>query len=92
MAHKRRKTVPLPLMVAELTASSWETVARRTWMMARGTCSPAEYQRMVAEKTAAACLTGFGLATGTHRGSVAALLDPWHSRATANAKRLRRKG
>lgn len=91
MARKRRKTVPLPLMMAELTASSWETIARRSWMMARGTCSPAEYQRMVTEKATAAYLTGLALASGTHKGDIAALLDPWHSRATANAKRLRRK-
>lgn len=91
MARKRRKTAPLPLMMAELTVSSWETIARRTWMMAQGTCSAAEYRRMVTEKATAARLTGLALATGTHKGNVTALLDPWHSRATANAKRLRRK-
>ncbi|MDB5393198.1 MAG: hypothetical protein JWM91_704, partial [Rhodospirillales bacterium] len=30
---------------------SWETIARRTMMMAKGTCSPAEYQKMIAEKS-----------------------------------------
>jgi len=46
-ARSRART--LPLMMAELAMASWETVARRTAMIARGTCTPAEYQRMVIE-------------------------------------------
>ena len=35
----------------ELSLASWETIARRTMMMVCGTCSPAEYRRMVQEKS-----------------------------------------
>jgi len=57
-------------------------------MIARGALSPAEYQRMVLEKAAA--LQESALAMMTGRGKKAALA-PWHKRATANARRLRRK-
>ncbi len=77
-------------MMAELTLASWETIARRTSMMVGGTCSPAEYQRMVLEKTRAARHSAMALMKGgTH--DLAAALAPWHRRATANARRLRRK-
>jgi hypothetical protein len=39
--------------MVQLTAASWETIFHRTAMMAQGTCSAAEYQRMVLEKLAA---------------------------------------
>ena len=52
--RKKRAAVPLPLMMAETALSSWETIGHRTWMMAQGRCSPAEYQRMVVEKAQAA--------------------------------------
>lgn len=84
----RRRTRSLPLMMAELAMASWETIARRTAMIARGTLSPAEYQRMVIEKAAA--LQQSALAVMTGRGKQAAV-RPWHKRATANARRLRRK-
>lgn len=76
-------------MLAELTLSSWETVLRRTSMMASGACSPAEFQRMVTEKATAAALSG--KAARRRKADLAALLAPWHSRASANAKRLRGK-
>jgi hypothetical protein len=57
-------------------------------MITRGTCTAAEYQRMVMEKAAAAQDTALALITG--RGARAALA-PWRKRAAANAKRLRRK-
>ena len=63
--RKRTKAVPLPLMMAELTLASWETIARRTLMMAQGTCSPAEYRRMVREKAHAAHRSGLPAARGT---------------------------
>jgi hypothetical protein len=88
--RKRRRTVlPLPLMMAELTWASWETVARRMWMMADGSCSPAEYQRMMQEKTRAARRSA--LALMVRGGSLAATLAPWHGPAVANARRLRKK-
>jgi len=76
------------LMMAELAWASWETIIRRTVMMAQSTCSPAEYRRMLDEKTAAALEIG-GLLFAPDGASAEALLAPWHSRATANAKRLR---
>jgi hypothetical protein len=89
MSRKRRTAVPLPLMMAQLTVASMETIARRSLMMARGTCSPAEYRRMVREKARAMQISGARAARG--QTNLAALLTPFHSRATANAKRLRRK-
>jgi hypothetical protein len=90
MRRKRSSLFAVPTMLAQLGAASFEVIARRTMMMATGACSPAEYRRMVAEKTAAARITAKRLATGGGRVSATALLTPWHSRATANAKRLRK--
>jgi hypothetical protein len=75
-------------MMAELAMASWETIARRTAMIARGTITTAEYQRMVMEKAAALQQSAIAIMTG--RGEKAAL-RPWYNRATANARRLRRK-
>jgi hypothetical protein len=88
-----RKHIPtspfaLPMMMAHLTAASWETIYHRTMMMAQGTCSAAEYQRMAMEKTVAMQRSMTALMTG---GSHTAVLAPFVSRARANAKRLRRK-
>ena len=77
-------------MLAELMFSSWEAMARRTLMMAQGNCSPGEYRRMVREKAQAAYLSSLAL-VGSRKATVAAALAPWHRRAKANAKRLRRK-
>ena len=84
----RRRTRAFPLMMAELAMASWETIARRTAMIARGTITTAEYQRMVMEKAAALQRSAIAIMTG--QGEKAAL-RPWHKRATANARRLRRK-
>jgi hypothetical protein len=75
-------------MMTQLTLSSWETIYRRSLMMAQGTCSAAEYQRMVMEKAAAMQASTVALMTG--RGKAAAL-SPYLVRSRANAKRLRRK-
>ena len=75
-------------MMAELAWASWETIARRSLMMAQNTCSVAEYNRMLAEKTAAVLDISQVLISSSF--SAEALLQPLHSRATANAKRLRR--
>ena len=74
-------------MLTELITASWETMARRSLMMVQGTCSPVEYQRMATEKAAAMQLSALAMMGG--RGKRQALA-PWHKRATANAKRLRR--
>ena len=78
-------------MTAELMWSSWETIARRTWLIAQGRCSPAEYGRMVGEKAQAAYLSGVALASRRGKAAAAAAIAPWHRRATANAKRLRKR-
>ena len=88
--RKRRSSslFGLPMMMARLTAASLETIFHRTIMMARGTCAPAEYQRMVAEKAAAAQRSMAELMTGK---SLTAAMAPYSTRARANAKRLRKK-
>lgn len=81
----------LPTMMAQLGMASFEVIARRTLMMATGNCSPAEYQRMMHEKTAAMTNTVMHFATSCGQASAESLLAPWHSGATANVKRLRGK-
>jgi hypothetical protein len=76
------------MMVGELMIASLETIARRSLMMLQGTCSPAEYRRMAMEKAAAMQLSAFAMMRGRGKRQV---LAPWHKRATANAKRLRRR-
>ena len=90
-ARKRKRVACLSQLMCELTCASWETIARRSLMMAQGTCSPAEYQRMIAEKAQAAAASSVILMAGGGRASIADVLGPWRSRARANAKRLRRK-
>lgn len=89
MRNRKRLAVPAPMLMAELAWASWETIARRTLMMAQSTCSPAEYRRMLHEKAGAAMETA-RLLSVPYGASAEALLKPWHSRATANAKRLRK--
>ena len=88
-----RRTPPspftIPLLLAELGMASWETIMRRSLMMAQGTCSTAECQRMVLEKVVATQRAMLAAARGQ---SQAAMLSPFVTRSRANAKRLRRKG
>jgi hypothetical protein len=84
----RKVAAPLPLLLAELTVFSWETMARRAAMMVQGTCSTAEYQRMLFEKMRAAQLSAAAVALD--RGLLATL-QPWHQATRANALRLRKK-
>jgi hypothetical protein len=92
---RKRSAVPapfaIPLMMTELTFASWETIMRRSVMMAQGTCSWAEYSRMVGEKLAAAQASALELSKPWSMAQPAAVLSPWHRRATVNARRLRRK-
>ncbi len=74
------------MMMAQLALVSWETIFYRSLMMAKGTCTAAEYQRMYLEKAGAAMDASFALMTG--KGD-AAVLAPYLSRARANARRLR---
>ncbi len=87
--RRRHATANLPFMLAELSLASYEVIGRRTAMMLSNTCSTAEYQRMVREKTAAAMATAGLLASGN--AQLGSLMAPWHSRATANVKRLRKR-
>ena len=86
---KRTRVSPFafPTMMVRLTMASWETIFHRSSMMARGTCSPAEYLKMVSEKSAA--MQGAAVALMTGR-SPEAVMAPFLTRARANAKRLRR--
>jgi hypothetical protein len=74
--------------MTRLAAASWETMFRRGLMMAQGTCTPAEYRRMVAEKVAAAHASASALSRGHGTSSVMA---PYVRRTRANVRRLRRK-
>jgi hypothetical protein len=84
----KRSSRSLPAMMTHLTLSSWETIFHRSLMMAQGTLSIAECQRMVMEKAAAAQASTLALMSG--RGHAAALA-PYLVRSRANARRLRRK-
>ena len=84
----RRAAPFFPLMMVELAMAASETIFHRTWLMATGQCSPAEYQRMLAEKVKAAELTG--RLVMSPRADSSALLAPWHRAARRNARRLRR--
>ena len=81
----------MPVMLTELTLAPWETIWRRSLMIGLGKCSPAEYSRMVLEKMSAATRTASALALSRQTPDWTALLAPWHVRAKANARRLRRK-
>jgi len=85
--HQRNSPFALSVMMSQLAAASWETIMRRTMMMAQGTCSPAEYKRMSAEKVEAARRSMTALTTGKGQ---AAVLAPFVSRTRANVARLRR--
>ena len=96
---KRRKPSPraavsLPMMFIQMATASAETIARRTRMMVAGRCSPAEYQRMVAEKAKAAMETAVVLAkpgAAKRKTTAGKAIAPWHRAVVANAKRLRKK-
>jgi hypothetical protein len=77
-----------PAMLTQLTLSSWETIYHRSLMMAQGTLSVAEYQRMIMEKAAAAQASTLALMSGQGHAAVVA---PYLVRSRANARRLRRK-
>ena len=83
------QAVRLSAMTTEMMSSSFETMARRSWMLAQGKCSPTECARMVLEKQQALALSGFALLMGA---SATSILAPFHRGVTANAKRLRRSG
>jgi hypothetical protein len=77
----------LPVTMTLLALASWETIVRRSLLMAQGTCSLAEYQRMVEEKAAAARSSAMAILKGE---SPAAVMAPFVRRARSNARRLRK--
>lgn len=92
MPRKRRKRSapkPLPLMWMELGMASWETITRRSLLMLEGSCTPAEYQKMVVEKMLAAQQST--LRAWSPTATSASLLAPWHKAARSNSRRLRRR-
>jgi hypothetical protein len=78
-------------MLTQLAMASWEVIGRRSLMALTNTCSAAEYRRMVREKQAAALASATKFATSGGAVSMAAMLAPWHVRATANVRRLRKR-
>jgi hypothetical protein len=95
MAGKKRSpsidAITFPLEMTKLMLASGETVARRMLLISQNKCSPDEYFRMVNEKTQAAMTTGLTLMSSFGQASMTSLMAPWVSKATANAKRLRKK-
>jgi hypothetical protein len=89
--RKRRQRLSLPVMMSDLMLASWETITRRSFLIVQNDCSPAEYRRMLNEKAEAAARSAARLISGGRRTTMTSLLAPWHSRAIANAKRLRKK-
>jgi hypothetical protein len=90
MKARRRRSTSLPIMMTDLMLASWETVARRTLLIAENECSPAEYSRMFREKAEAAAATGLALISSGGRPTAVSMLAPWYRRAVANARRLRK--
>jgi len=86
---KRISSTPfaLPITMTLLALASWETIVRRSFLMAQGACTLAEYRRMVDEKAAAARASAMTILKG---GSPAAILAPFVRRARSNARRLRK--
>lgn len=91
MKARRRRTTPLRTMMTDLVFASWETVAHRALLIAENKCSPAEYRRMFNEKAGAVAATGLALVSSGGRATTVSMLAPWHRRAVANARRLRKK-
>ena len=87
---KPQQPIAFPLLLAELAIASWETIAHRSLLIAQGVCSPAEYERMISEKWEAAHRSGLALAFSGGGDAMLAAMAPWHARAMANARRLRK--
>jgi hypothetical protein len=66
-------------------------MTRRAMLMAQNQCSPAEYRRMFGEKVEAAAISASTIMSRGGRARMTSVLAPWHRRAVANAKRLRKK-
>jgi hypothetical protein len=90
--YRRRRAPALPMMMmTELALASWETILHRSAMMIGGTCTDAEYRRMLFEKLQAAQHSTLAMMMPHTAYDPDALLAPWHRAARANARRLRRR-
>jgi len=87
--HTRNSPFAFPMTLTLLAMASWETIWRRSFLIAQGTCTLAEYRRMAEEKVVALQMSTTAFIAG--RGQ-AAVLAPFVNRARANARRLRRTG
>ena len=88
--RQSRRLAALPLMMTELAVASWETIAYRSWMMALGSFTQDEYERMISEKAEAVHRSGVALLSPWDAAVAVSVVAPWHRRAKANARRLRR--
>jgi hypothetical protein len=79
-------------MMTDLMLSSWETIARRSLLIAQNQCSPLEYHLMLTEKAHAAMETGVQLISAGGAPAITSLISPWLKRSKANSKRLRKLG
>jgi hypothetical protein len=86
MSDMKRAQATVPVLMTELMLASWETIFRRSLLMAQGACSMAEYQRMVMEKAAAMQASSLALMMGKGQE---AMVRPYLQKARANARRLR---
>jgi hypothetical protein len=76
-------------MGIELAFYSWETIARRSALMVSGTCSPAEYQKMITGKAAA--FSSAAIKIGSSRpDAFERAMAPLHAAARAITQRLRK--
>jgi hypothetical protein len=91
MRRSRKDAADLSFALAALWRDAAQTIAWRSWMMASGRCSAAEYRRMASEKYRALIETGLALGQTLPVATWSAALRPWRRRASANARRLRRR-
>jgi hypothetical protein len=72
--RNNRAAAALPLMWDELAVASWETIARRSFLMMSGACSLEEYHRMAAEKLQALSRSTRILTSGRTGATAVALM------------------
>ena len=77
-------------MMTDLMLTSWETIARRSLLMAQNRCSPLEYHLMLFEKAQAAMETGYKFLSANGQPPLTSLIAPWLKRTKANSRRLRK--
>jgi hypothetical protein len=75
-----------PTMMTQLALASWETIAYRLVLIARGACTVSEFQLMASEKIEALQLSILALLVGRGQEEV---VWPYLQRAQNNASRLR---